>query len=319
MASSKLGVHRLDPLALEIAQLYRKGSLVTVAKGSRPPPFDLPLMPEWFGEPGVRQVGSISREVRFRSSAFPPDTTRALESRRTALGNLLKVFSYPLADGVRWMPESAKATFAEYLEQADADAKSLLRTAMGGCVTSFVSESRTRVEQDARRMYAQQHPGRAFPEDALPHILEALTARLEAASRGRVLPEICYNPIAFEPADPAPWASPWNGPVTLLRAIAELPRESLTDRRFFWGYRGLGRAALRTAMDVCKDPMFEVEPPQAVSRAETELRFIDNLMDSAVSPRAKCRLFLALVRGESVRELEEQLTKAVSEDAQTRL
>jgi len=86
-------------------------SLVTIDKGSRIPPLELPIKAEWFGIPSFREVGVVSREVRYKISVLDERANKALEARRKGTSGLREKFSFPLADGSRWMPHKAKPFF----------------------------------------------------------------------------------------------------------------------------------------------------------------------------------------------------------------
>jgi len=61
---------------------------------------DLPIKAEWFGIPGFREVGVVSREVRYKTTVLDEKTNKALDARRKSTSNLREKFSFPLADQI---------------------------------------------------------------------------------------------------------------------------------------------------------------------------------------------------------------------------
>lgn len=74
----ELKIPKPDPLLHSLVQLFEKGDLVTIDKGSRIPPLVVPIKAEWFGIPSFREVGVVSREVRYKISILDEKTNRAL-------------------------------------------------------------------------------------------------------------------------------------------------------------------------------------------------------------------------------------------------
>ena len=71
---TELKIPKPDPLLPRLVQLFEKGDLVIIDKGSRIPPLELPIKAEWFGIPSFREVGvSHARcDTRFRFSKSGP-------------------------------------------------------------------------------------------------------------------------------------------------------------------------------------------------------------------------------------------------------
>jgi hypothetical protein len=97
----ELNIPKPDPLLPQLVQLFGKGDLVMIDKGSRIPPLELPIKAEWFGIPSFREVGVVTREVRYKISILDERTNRALENKRKGTSSLREKFSFPLADGSR--------------------------------------------------------------------------------------------------------------------------------------------------------------------------------------------------------------------------
>ena len=89
---TELKIPKPDPLLPCFVQLFEKGDLVMIDKGSRIPPLDLPIKAEWFGIPSFREVGVVSREVRYKISVLDERTNKALDARRKGTSALRESF-----------------------------------------------------------------------------------------------------------------------------------------------------------------------------------------------------------------------------------
>ena len=94
-------------LAEDIAAIFRLGTLASVDRGSRIPPLDVPVKAELFGISAWRQAGAGKRHVAYRFTVLDDRELRKLEAVRQSAGELLRYFTFPLSNGVRWMPRAA--------------------------------------------------------------------------------------------------------------------------------------------------------------------------------------------------------------------
>jgi len=158
-----LGVPRLDPVAEKIAVLYQKGSLVSIDKLSRIPPLEMPLNPEWFGIKSFRRVGTVSRRLSYRVSVLTEEELD-IENKRKAMRNLLQRFSFSLADGQWWMPDSAKRLFEQEVERVNSEGIEQLQKIIGQDVEAFIEKRKAKVLQDAEEVYQEFYPGKYLPK-----------------------------------------------------------------------------------------------------------------------------------------------------------
>lgn len=293
--TDSLDVPKLDPTAMRIAKLYTLGQMVTVDKTSRLKPLDAPMQARYFGMDSFKQVGAVSREVRYRISILHAGTLKEIENRRKAIRDTLNRFSFPLADGARWMPDTALALFQGEMDRLNEEGQQILKDAVGCGVDAFVESRRAQITRDADAMYKDFYPGGSMPSEHIADIMDDLTARLEAALKGNMLPNVTRTPIQFNAHDSATWCSSWGQALTLLRGIAEFPRKVMSDLYFMRGCR-VDPDELRTAMDVCGDVINR--DPLAFRRAVAELDTISEIMSSEYDEHAKCAGLLALMDGD---------------------
>ncbi|MHB1419865.1 MAG: hypothetical protein ACYCX4_09840 [Bacillota bacterium] len=65
-----LGLLEIDEIAIRVAQIFHKGSLISIDKFSRVLPLDAPVKPESLGVKSSRKIGTMSRSLRFRISPW---------------------------------------------------------------------------------------------------------------------------------------------------------------------------------------------------------------------------------------------------------
>lgn len=296
--SETLGLPKLDPLGQEMGRLFQRGQMATIDKGSRMRPLDVPIPTEWFGIERSRQVGSMHQETSFRISAFDERTRKLVDQRRSMTRTLLDKLSFPLGEGVRWMPASATALFAKEMARADTQGREFFKSAVKGSAKAFVEVHRARVEADAQAMYETVSPGGRLPPHVLERILGAMKERLDQAEGATMLAQVIFRSVQFTTQSASQWHSQWGDALTLLRGIAELPRKALSDTSY-WKDLDVDWDEWREALDVCKDPFFDLSPGgRNVARARAELELIGRIGKSEAADRDRCDLLYSFIRGQ---------------------
>ena len=294
--TENLGIPKPDPVAERIARLYDHGAMVTIDKATRSRPLDAPMKPQWFGVESLRQIGAVTREVKYRISIMDKDVLQKLESRRKATRDLLNSFSYPLAEGVRWMPHTARGLFESEMARVNQEGLELLSKVVGD-PDQFVGKQCERISRDANQMYQEFAPGRELPQSVIEEIMADLAARLREATKGHLLPHVTYTPVRFAPVFGSEWSDAWGQAAILLAAIAEYPRRAVSDAFFLRGLK-VDKKELLRCMNVCDDAMLRKSGHNWVETdPEEQIRWLDTVVDSEAEPAAKCACILAIVDG----------------------
>jgi hypothetical protein len=302
-----LGITKLDDLAEQISRIFEKGEQVTIDKQTRIPPFDAPIKAEWFGVESLRHVGAVQRRVQYRVSAVDEKTLRVLNNKRKLTKTVLDHLSFPLSEGVRWMPKEAHPFFEGEMQRVNAEAQQSFKDAVGDNAEPLVESQRKRLYKDANQMYRDFHPDENLPADVFENIISDLKSRLLKASSGVLLPQISRLHVGFQPAKDSQWQTVWGMALTLLLAIAEFPRKALTDPYFLRGTR-VKADQLLIAMDVCGDYLVERNKVQRVDQlASEEIALLNDISESQVENRSKCEAVLCLLRGEGAEAVRERL------------
>jgi hypothetical protein len=309
----QLKLPKPDPLLQPLTYLFEQGDLVTIDRGSRIPPLEVPIKAKWFEIPGFREVGVFSHEVRFKISILDEKTNKALEARRKGTTDLLEKFSFPLAEGLRWMPHKAKSLFEAELKGREEEGKMFLGSIVSGTIEDWVESKRDLVSRDANLQYAEFHPGKCMPDKTINEILKELTGRFRRATSGNFLPKVSFVRTSFHLGDHCEQVSEWAGARTLLMAIAEYPRTALKSRAYF--FRGLKVAEndLLNSMNVAEDCLvpcwFE---PRSLDIALAELDVLERISECEHSDHRKCQLILDLLhRGRSLDDIQNSANNGV--------
>lgn len=291
-----MGVPKLDPLSDNVARMFELGALVSVDKQSRIPPLEAPVKPEWFGVESFKQTGMVKSQTSIKVSPFDELTIKKIDRLRRVSGEVLPRFSFALADGVRWMPQKAMPLFEAALSVANEEAKQLLGQTMGGDIEAFLVSQHERIRADAQRMYEAYHPGGKIPNTAVNYILDELKQRLDKTQSHKLIPTVAFSPVAFNPSQKSEWSSPWSQAFSLLKGVAEFPRDAMTNR-FFWRGMRTNEDELIQAMDVAGDHLVqEYGSRKAIQRATEELAWIKSLEESTAEPLDKCRALWTLIK-----------------------
>ena len=290
-----IGVPKLEPLADQVARVFELGVLVSVDKLSRIPPLEAPVKPEWFGVDSFRQTGMVRAQTSIKVAPFDESTLKKIDRLRRVSGELLPRYSFQLADGVRWMPKQAIPLFEAALTTANEDAKKLLGDTVGNDIQAFLTSQCERIRKDAQRMFEAYHPGGKIPDDAVTNILNELKTRLDRTNADKLIPKVAYSPVAFNPSQKSEWSSPWGQAFTLLKGIAEFPREAMTNR-FFWQALKTNEDALIKAMNVAGDHLVdEYGGRKAKQCAELELDLIKRLENADGDALERCHALWELI------------------------
>ena len=302
-----IGVPKLDRLAEGLVRVFESGRLVSIDKLSRIPPLEAPVKPEWFGVDSFRQTGMVRAQTSIKVAPFDASMLKTINRLRRVSGELLPRYSFALADGVRWIPQQAIPLFEAALTAADEDARALLNITVGESVEDFLDAQRDRIRADAQHMYEAYHPDSTIPESAVDNIIAELKARLDKTQAGKIVPRVAYSPIAFNPGQSSQWSSPWGQAFTLLKSIAELPRQVITGR-FSWQGITTDACTLVKAMNVADDCIvrdgfasahFFIDTRDKHTewqlQAEAELKLIKQLEGAPGDARAKCSALWDLI------------------------
>jgi len=294
-----LGLPLPDPLLEKVARLFALGQVITIDKSSRTPPLELPIRAEWLGLEGSRTVGMISRETRFRIRIFDEQKSKALESKRNGVSELIKRLTYPLADGVRWIPLAARPLLERERARLEKDAQDLLRSLIGQSASEFAKSRRTQIEHDADQIYAELHPGGRLPQGTLNLILRDLEDRLAKATSQSFLPKVSYATQQFSAGAVSEHVAQWAPARTLLASVAEYGRKAVTEKGHLRGHE-IPEDELLDAMNVCDDHIIrDRRDPKSRHVAKRELLDLEEILGDENDDRQKCRRILELIEGQS--------------------
>jgi hypothetical protein len=281
-----------------VSQLFQQGFHVTLDKGSRIPPLEVPINAQLFGIDRVRQRGVILRRVEYNISILDDKINKELEKHRKAASKLLPKFTFALADGNRWMPLSAKALYERELKQAEEAGSKTLQVVLGGDTKAFVASKRDIVSKAAQQHYQEFNPGQQIPEEYIEKILEALESRFDKALTRKFVPELSEVGTTFRAPRTGDSDANWAVARRLLVSVAEYPRKAIKDYNYFFRGLKVEPEELLDAMNVLNDRLISrVADRRAEQIAKDELDCLEAIEDSDLSDRDKCAEVVALLHG----------------------
>lgn len=301
---------------VQVGKILHQGSLATIDNASRVPPLDCPISAGLLGIEADRRTGTVSRKTKFSVSAIDEKTLKKLEAYRKRTRVLLNKMSYPLADGARWVPHTARPLLEQELERVNQEGQKLLGDTVGTSVEAFVKSREKQVAKDAQTEYAELHPKQKLPEDVLQKILTELTNRLNRATGGKLLPMLSFLDVRVATAPDSDWSSQASQAFRFLMMVAKYPRECLTDSFFLRGLR-IKSEQLLPAMDVVGDHLVAtyVSDKTGIDLAHHELGVIEAIQKAEVEDMVKCDALYRLVKGATDEQINRLLAGEPSTDS----
>jgi hypothetical protein len=308
-ATEALGVPKLDPLARELSRLYSRGLLVSIDKLSRIPPLDAPLDPRIFGDPAELHRGHVTRKVSMRVSIIDEKTLKKIEARRNGLRNLLAKFTFGLADGMRWMPESARELFELEVARTNEEGQTLISNMLAGDVEAFLEERHDTLVSDLDAMLVEIGRRGQVTREVIDKVKASLKERLTKAKSANFLPKLTYSRLTFADVDNS-CASPWGQAYSLLSDIAGYPRRAITDSFFLQGLK-TEESEWMQAMDVASDALHRPTAQIGLKqRCKLELDLLERIEKSTLDAKERCDLTWEIIRGHRHDKIHAALARA---------
>jgi hypothetical protein len=292
---TEMGIPPPDPLQEKIARLLAKGHVVTIDKGSRTPPLELPIA-KW-----LRASELGTERVSFKADAgiriFDEKDSKDLEKLRKGLTELLVKLSYPLADGVRWMPLKVQPLLEQERLRLEKEARDKLGTLISGDLAAFVRSRRPQIEEEVNEIFTKLHPNEPLPTGTINFIVRDLEDRLVRATGEHFLPKVSYASHQFSFRASSDHVSQWAPARTLLGAIAEHGRKAISKKDHLRGHE-IPERELLEAMNVCDDHILRSRnDSKIVHAAKRELLSLEEILTDDSDDRSKCDRILRLIQG----------------------
>lgn len=294
-----LRVPKIDPLTDEIARLFKCGELAIVDKTTRIKPLEVPISPRLFGDDAQNRSGLVTKQTQYRISIFEEKDQKRIKALIASISSVLNSFSYPLGDGVRWVPLSAKDCLHQEVDARNKEGSSLLLSLTKDGLDAFLLKMKPTFYNDANEMYQKLYPGQIIPQDDFEKIVEEVRLRLETALRGNILPKLSYLHTSFDLKEESDNTSAWGTAYSLIKSIARYPIDVASSGIYFERYFKVvkGKNVLK-AMDIFNDPRLKDEQfLKDWQRAKKEeLPKLEQVDKADVEPKEKCRALLTLIK-----------------------
>lgn len=288
---------KLDPLAREFGRIYAVGKLVTVDESTRLKPLVVSVTAATFGEQSEKTVGNVRRKQQFILEILDEATTKEVEKCRK-IGDVVRLLSLQLSQGVRWIPQTAIALLEREIEARNKRGAELLGAAVGNDVEAFIKTREKIIRENLNGMYRDLGHGDQIPEDRVQAVLEDVRGRLKKALASSVAPTPVFNPIAAPNLTNSAGDEAWGQPLSLALHAARALRQSISDPYFQRQFKPLvfTQDEFEAVMDVFGDHLCKERKYRS---ADAELTTLAEIEASDALMLDKCRDVVALMRGDS--------------------
>ncbi len=287
----------LDTLISALSEVLRQGKLLAANKTIRSKSLNVPVKAALLGEDSAQTLGALTRRTSFSLTILDADTAEAIENCRK-INDLVKLLSYPLDAGARWIPDAAIVLLEREVATRNDQGVLLLRAAIGPDFEAYMRQQEGVVRQHLTQLYQQSGAAGSATEAQVQAILQDIRERLQPALDGELTAHPVFSSLDFgnlaERADDARWASPFS----LLISAARFFRTAATDPGFdrVFRFNTFDRQACLQAMNVFGDAIGD---RVHAARAARELEQLDAVEGSPVSLLEKCRLVWGIIRNEA--------------------
>jgi len=214
--------------------------------------------------------------------------TREIDEQRN-VSKILQRFSFPLADGARWVPTAARPLLDNQIARIEAKVQKRVRELVGSDASRFAASRRQQIEEALNGVYKEFHVAGGVGAGVVETVINDAAGRIDKALGARFLPQLSYNDVWFDPSLASEHASPWPQARNLLMAVAVYFRKAVTSQFFFLGI-DVAEEELLGAMDVCGDWIAN-DPwrPAVRVRAKAELKGWRRLEQVGLMPATNAR------------------------------
>ena len=289
----------IDEFEIEITELMKSGKAATLEY--KIPPLQAPISPMFFGIQATERAGTVTRKTQYTVDLFDEDTQKRMEGYRKGVRELLTLCSYRLADGLRWVPDSAKDILDKMINELVTGASQELQSIFNNDIDAFLKARRDKIREDCQLFYDQIVGKGTIPDNKLNDIIKTLRERAELSLKTGLMPKITYTSVSFTPSVKSKNEDAWSHVTSLLIDMAERPRKLITDPYFRRRFnKGVTIKAYLEAMDVMTDcivSFFLAKGSQAEHRATSELKLIQQIDKVNIDGENVCQLLVALIKG----------------------
>ena len=288
-------VEEADAMIREVADVLHRGKSVSLARGKECRSLNVPIRASILGKPSAETVGALTRKTAFAFRILDPETGKAVEECRKA-ADLVKLLSFPLDRGIRWISYRAMLLLEAELAARNEHGKVILQSAIGADLPGFLERQERMIRDNLDQLRRQSGREGRTTEEQVNSILDDVRERLEPALNGRLTHGVLYSVFPGEDLSANRDDSRWAGPAALLYHAATLQRRACAEAGFdrIFKFSTFDRQAFLAAMDVFGDKF--AQAPSA-GAAEEGLGQIEAIRTSPVSEFERCRLIWSMIKG----------------------
>lgn len=176
----ELAIRPPDPLATRVVEFYKKGRLVTVDKTGRVPPLKVPVNTRLLGVEAEKTFGSATRRIDVKIEILDDAATREIDAQRN-VSKILQRFSFPLADGARWVPTAARPLLDNQIARIEANVQKRVRELVGSDASQFAASRRQQIEEALNGVYKEFHVAGGVGAGVVETVINDAAGRIDKA------------------------------------------------------------------------------------------------------------------------------------------
>ena len=222
------------------------------------------------------------------------------------------MFTFGLADNMRWMPNEAREMFEAELDLINMEGQQLIKDLLKGDVDKYIESKRSTLVKDIKDMLKALGRPRDPSESEIERVVTSLKKRLSKAQTANFAPKLSYSKLNFERTD-SKLVSPWGQAFSLLADVAALPRKAKTEGFFFTDFN-VDEDKLLEVMNVADDALLHEQSVKGLKkRCKAELGLLARIKKADMDAKERCGLVRQILRGDPIGEIEEKLQASESE------
>ena len=278
-----------------LSEVFQRGKLASASRTSRSKSLSVPIKASIVGADAAETLGAVTKKTSFSLTILDVETGKAVDECRK-VADLVKLLSFPLDEGTRWMPDRAILLLETELAARNQQGVMLLQASIGADLEAFLTRQEGIIRENLNHLYRQAGSLGEASEEQVQSILDDVRERVEPALNGKLTNEVVYTALHLgnlaECRDDTRWASP----SSLLFHAASLQRRAWADPAFDRAFKfsTFDRQSFLEAMDVFEDGFAQAPTVEA---AEEGVQQLEAIRTSPVSEFEKCRLIWAMVKG----------------------
>jgi two-component system chemotaxis response regulator CheY len=288
-----------DVIGARLVEAFQRGKLAAPSQ-IRSKSLNVPIRAAVVGENSEQARGLVTRKTSFTLKILDDATTKGIENCRK-INDVVRLLSYQVDGGRRWMPDGAIRLLEAEISARNAQGVMLLRQAIGSNLEVFLAKHEPIIRENLDLLCRESQPGARAPEERVQAVLEDMRQRFQPAFEGSITALPVFTNMDLASLTEEDEDGKWEPAYRLLEQAARLFRSAVVDSSFDrqFKFSTFDRQAFLEAMNVFSDPMLMAPLPE---KAQADLDQLDRIAEAKDGWRKKTCQVWALVRGQGAEQ-----------------